>query len=98
VVGADLESLVSAHDKSVLAILLVLQDTNIASASLFPLATITVELEELGTHLEGNLLSFLVCLGVDFLGQLDDRLELNVRLFLLSLVLQTTCQSRISRL
>lgn len=87
VVGANLESLVSAHDKSGLAVLLVLEKTNIAGASLLPLTALTIELEEFGAHLEGDLLSFFVSLGVDLLGKLDNGLEVNIGFLLLGLIL-----------
>lgn len=44
-VGADLESLVSSHDQTSLAVLLVLQQTNVARPSLFPFPRISVKLE-----------------------------------------------------
>lgn len=77
-VGADLECLVSSHNKSGLAVLLVLQQTDITSATLLPLAGLLDKLEELGAHLEKLLLRLLVGLGLDLLGQLDDGLEVNV--------------------
>lgn len=77
-VGADLEGLVSSHNKSGLAVLLVLQQTDITSAALLPLAGLLDELEELGAHLEKLLLGLLVGLGLDLLGQLDDGLEVDV--------------------
>ncbi|KAI6776706.1 hypothetical protein HG530_000651 [Fusarium avenaceum] len=78
VVGADLESLVSAHHQSSLAVLLVLKQTDVTGTTLLPLAALLDELEKLGAHLEGLLLGLLVGLGVDLFGQLDDGLEVNV--------------------
>ncbi|KAI6773748.1 hypothetical protein HG531_000597 [Fusarium graminearum] len=78
VVGADLEGLVASHDQSGLAVLLVLEQTDVTSTTLLPLAALLDELEKLGAHLESLLLSLLVGLGINLLGQLDDRLEVNV--------------------
>lgn len=47
-IGADLEGLVSPHDETSAAILLVLEETDVASATLLPLLRLAVELEELG--------------------------------------------------
>lgn len=47
-VGANLEGLVSPHDETGPAILLVLEETNVTSATLLPLLRLAVELEELG--------------------------------------------------
>jgi hypothetical protein len=77
VVGADLQGLIPTHDETGLLVLLVLEQTNITSATLLPLLAVTVELEELGAHLEGLLLELLVGLGLDTLGQADDWLEVN---------------------
>jgi hypothetical protein len=60
VVSADLESLITTHDESSLAVLLVLEQSNIASASLLPLSRIAIKLEELGAHLEDLLLRLFV--------------------------------------
>jgi len=49
VVCADLESLVSPHDQPGLAILLVLQQLDIAGTALLPLLSVGVKLEQLGT-------------------------------------------------
>lgn len=79
-VGADLEGLVAAHDQSGLEVLLVLQKTDITGTTLLPLATgfNVHELEELGAHLEELFLRFFVGLGLDLLGQLHNRLEVDV--------------------
>ena len=79
VVGADLEGLVAAHHQAGLLVLLVLEQAHVTSTTLLPLLAITVELEELSTHLEGLLLQLLVGLGLHLLGQADDRLEVNLR-------------------
>ena len=78
VVGADLEGLVAAHDQAGLAVLLVLEQTDVTSTTLLPLAALLDELEKLGAHLESLLLGLLVGLGVNLLGQLDDGLEVDV--------------------
>lgn len=92
-VGADLEGLVATHDESGSAVLLVLEQTDLASATLLPLSTVAVELEQLGAHLEGLLLALLVGLGVDLLGQVNDRLEVNVGFLLFGLLLlRLSCQ------
>lgn len=89
VVGADLERLLSSHNQADLVVLLVLEQSDIASSSLLPLAgggggilAILLggldELEQLGAHLEELLLRLLVGLDIDLLGQLDDGLEVNV--------------------
>lgn len=89
VVGADLERLLSSHNQADLVVLLVLEQPDVASSSLLPLAgggggilAILLdgldELEQLGAHLEELLLRLLVGLDVDLLGQLDDGLEVNV--------------------
>ena len=85
-VGADLEGLVSPHDEASLAVLLVLEESDIASSPLLPLPALAVELEQLGPHLEGLLLGLLVGLGVDLLGKVHNGLEVNIGLLLLGLV------------
>jgi hypothetical protein len=79
VIGADLEGFVSAHDQASLAILLVLEQSNVAGTTLLPLLAVTVESEQLGAHLEGLLLEFLVGLDLDSLGETDDGLKVNIR-------------------
>lgn len=78
VVSADLQCLVSSHDQSGLAVLLVLQQSHVSSTTLLPLVGITDELEELGAHLEGLLLEFLVGLDINFLCETDDGLEVDI--------------------
>lgn len=77
-VRADLEGLVAAHDQSGLEVLLVLQNSDIASAAFLPLTSVLVELEELSTHLEELRLSLFMSLGLDLLGQLDNGLKVNI--------------------
>ena len=86
-IGADFKSLVSSHDQTSLLILLVFEQPDITSTSLLPLSTISVELEELGSHLEGLLFSFFVSLGLDLLGQADDGFKLNIGFLFFSLLL-----------
>ena len=78
VVGADLEGLIPAHDQAGLLVLLVLQETDVTSTTLLPLLALTVELEQLGAHLEHLLLELLVGLGLNLLGQADDGLEVDI--------------------
>lgn len=78
VVGANLQRLVSSHDQSCLAVLLVLQQSNITSSTLSPLVGLLNKLEELCAHLEGLLLEFLVGLDIDFLGEADNGLEVDI--------------------
>ncbi len=77
-VSADLQSLISSHNQSCLAILLVLQESNITSPTLLPLIGLLVELEELCAHFEDLLLKLLVGFDLDFLGETDDRLEVDI--------------------
>ena len=77
-VGADLQSLVATHDQAGLAVLLVLQKADVASSTLLPLLRVLLEDEKLGAHLEELLLSLLVRLGLDLLGQADHRLEVDI--------------------
>lgn len=76
-VGADLEGLIPTHDETGLLVLLVLQQTHITSTTLLPLLAVTIELEQLGAHLEGLLLELLVGLCLNLLGQANDGLEVN---------------------
>jgi hypothetical protein len=78
VVGANLQSLISSHDQSRLAILLVLQESNITSSALLPLVGLLVELEELCAHLENLLLKLLIGLDLNFLSETDDWLEVDI--------------------
>lgn len=90
VVGANLERLVSAHNKTSPAVLLVLEKSDLTGSALLPLSAVTVETEELGAHLEGGLLGLLVGPGVDFLGKVDDGLEVYVYLLLGVIILLRT--------
>lgn len=77
-VGANLQSLISSHNQSRLAILLVLQESNITSSALLPLVGLLVELEELCAHLENLLLKLLIGLDLNFLSETDDWLEVDI--------------------
>ena len=77
-VGANLQRLVSSHNQSCLAILLVLQESNITSTTLLPLIGILVELKELCAHLENLLLKLLIGLNLNFLGETNDWLEVDI--------------------
>jgi hypothetical protein len=57
----------------------VLQKSDIASTTLLPLTRLAVELEKLCTHLKGLFLQLLVGLGLDFLGEMNDGLEVDFR-------------------
>lgn len=78
-VGADLQGLVTAHDKTGLLVLLVLQQTDVTGTTLLPLLGFAVELEELGAHLEGLLLELLIGLDLNLLGQADHGFEVDIR-------------------
>jgi hypothetical protein len=56
----------------------VLQQPNITSTTLLPLIAILDELEKLGAHLEYLLLELLVGLDIDFLGEADNGLEVDI--------------------
>lgn len=77
-VGTHFEGFVSSHHQAGLLVLLVLEKSDIPSASLLPLSSIAIEPEELGSHLECLVFGFLEGLGLDFLGQMDDGLEVLV--------------------
>lgn len=77
-VRANLEGLISAHNQACLAVLFVLQESDITSTTLFPLVGLADELEELGAHLEGLLLDLLPGLDLDLLGETDDWLEVDI--------------------
>lgn len=86
-VGADLESLVSSHDQSCLAILFVPEQSNISSASFLPFFRLAIKLEQLGPHFESLLLGLFVGLCVHFLGQSNDGFKLDVDFLFIGLVL-----------
>ena len=76
-IRADFQSLVPSHDQSGLLILLVLQQPHVSCSALFPLPRVTVESEKFRTHLEGLFLRLFIGLGVDLLGQMDNRFEVD---------------------
>lgn len=78
VVGADLKGLVTTHDQTGLAVLLVLEQADVTGTALLPLLGILLEDEELGAHLEELLFGLLVGLGLDLLGQADHGLEVDI--------------------
>lgn len=101
VVGADLEGLVTTHHQARLAVLLVLEKTNIAGTALLPLRGVLDKLEKLGAHLEDLLLRLLVGLGLDLFGKPDDGVEVDIlglgRLILLDAKNQTSQQQMIKK-
>lgn len=76
-VSTDLEGLVQTHDQPGLLVLAVLQQPHVTSATLLPLLAIPVKSEQLSAHLKGLLLEFFVGLGINFLRQADDGLEVD---------------------
>ena len=88
-VSADLEGLITAHNKASLAVLLVLQKSNISGTALLPLVRLADELEELGAHFESLLLNLLSGLDIDLLSKADDWLKVNI-LGLWRLILRTS--------
>lgn len=91
VVGADFESLITPHDNSDQLCLLVLQQPQIPGTSLLPLVGIGDESEQLGSHLEDDILVLLVGADVDLFSQLDDGLIVRVVVFFL---LRVLCKRR----
>lgn len=83
VVGTDFESLITPHDNSDQLCLLVLQQPQIPGTSLLPLVGIGNESEQLGSHLEDDILVFLVGADVDLFSQLDDGLVVRIVVFFL---------------
>lgn len=77
-VGADLQSLISAHHQSSLSVLLVLQKSNVTGTTFLPLICVLDELEQLCTHLEGLLLQLLVGLDINLLGETNNGFEVDV--------------------
>lgn len=55
-----------------------LQQPHVTGSTLLPLLAVAVELEQLGTHLEGLLLKFLVGLSLNLLGKADHGLKVNL--------------------
>lgn len=76
VIRADFQGLVPSHDQSRFAVVLVLEQPHIARAAFLPLPALTVEFEEFGAHFERLLLGLLVRLGIDLLGQVDNRFKM----------------------
>jgi hypothetical protein len=87
VVGAHLERLVTSHHKTSLAIFAMLEQSDVTSTALFPLARFAIEFEKLSSHLESALLEFFVSLGLDFLREADNGFEVDIWLDLLDLLL-----------
>ena len=86
-VSADLEGLISAHNQTCLVVLSVLEEPHVTGTTFLPLVGVADELEELRAHLECLLLNLLTGLNLDFVGEMDDGLEVNVlRLWCLVLV------------
>ena len=86
-VRANLKGLISAHNQTCLAVLSVLEEPHITGTTLLPLVGVADELEELRAHLECLLLNLLAGLDFDFVGEMDNGLEVDVlRLWCLVLV------------
>lgn len=86
-VRANLEGLISAHNQTCLAVLPVLEEPHVTGTTLLPLVGLADELEELRAHLESLLLNLLTGLNLDFIGKVDDGLEVDIlRLWCLVLV------------
>lgn len=80
-VGADLEGLVSSHDQTDFAILLMFQQAKRASTTFFPFAFsfgVLGEFEHLAPHVENLFLGFFVGHSLDLLGELVHRLEVDI--------------------
>jgi hypothetical protein len=75
----------------------VLQESNITSSALLPLIGLLVELEELCAHLENLLLELLVGLDLNFLGETDDRFEVDI-FWLRGFILRTNISAFASNL
>jgi hypothetical protein len=75
---ADLQRLVSSHDQPCLAILLVLEQSHIACATLLPLIRLSDKLEKLCAHLKGLLFEFFVGLDLNLLGEANNRLKVDI--------------------
>ena len=80
-VRANLQGLVPSHNQAGLLVLLVLQKSDVTSTTLLPLTRLAVELEKLCTHLKGLFLQLFVGLSLDFLGKVNDGLEVDFRRF-----------------
>lgn len=77
-IRTNFQSLIPPHNQPRLLVLPMLQQPHIARSAFLPLPTLTIELEQLGTHLECLLLSLLVRLGLHLFGQVDDGLEVDI--------------------
>jgi len=77
VVGAGLAGLVLSHNQAGLAIRLVLEEAKLTLATLLPLGNIGEISEQLSFDAAELVLVF-VCYGVDFLGESNDRSELDI--------------------
>lgn len=77
-VRANLEGLISAHNQTRLVVLSVLEEPHITGTTLLPLVGLADELEELRAHLECLLLNLLAGLNLDFVGEMDDGLEVDI--------------------
>ena len=80
-VGANFEGLVSSHNQTDLAVLLVLEQAERSSTTLLPFTLalgVLGKLEHLAPHVEYLLLGLLVCHGLDLLGKLVDGLEVDI--------------------
>ena len=78
VIGTNFQGLIPPHDKPCLAVLFVLQQSHIASSTLFPFSRVTVKFEELSAHLELLFFHLFVRLCFDLLSQANNRLEVNI--------------------
>lgn len=76
-VRADLQCLVSAHDQTYFLGLLVLEYTDVTRTPLLPFGGILSEPEQLCSDLEEDFLVLLVCLCLDRLCELNNRLEVS---------------------
>lgn len=77
-IRADLQSLVSPHHQSRLAILLVLKQPHIASTSFLPLVRLPNEFEKFCAHLKGLLLEFFISFDLNLLREANDGLEVDI--------------------
>jgi hypothetical protein len=77
-VGANLERLLAPHNEPNLAIVAVPKQSDVASAALLPLSGLLNEPEQLGAHLEDDLLRLLMRFGLHLLGQFDHGLEVDI--------------------
>jgi hypothetical protein len=78
-ISTDFERLISPHNQACLAILLMLEQSHVTRSPLLPFSRIAIELEQLRAHLENLLLRLFVGLGLNFLSEVDNRFEMNIR-------------------